>query len=942
MKLNKVILTGLFSAALLFSSPLNNNAILATSLSPTILEDNQTTPIASGVVHNDIRRFTAEGWLSLDVIRIDLNDNYTEIGPLFHQDGLSKKTTVKGLVEQKNAVAGINGDFFNTTNISTSLGALIQNGELISSPNNLPTFFITENNEPKIDYMTKTMTIINNTSGRLLTIDTVNKLHANFETITLLNRNWGKTSIGSQFRNDLYEVLIQDGVVLDRHFGGDPFPIPQNDTGFVLTSKSMNLLDFNIGDKISYSIQSGPDWNSLKFAIGAGSIVLKDGVVTNTDVNITGLHPRTGLGITQDGKEVILVTVDGRDTYFKGVSQETLGAILKSLGAYNGINFDGGGSTMMAVKPLGQTSAVVVNKPSENRAVVNGVGVFSSAPMGNLNTMTLTKKKDNVFVGNSIGLELKGYDEYNNIFNVNINDINWSVSDNLGSVSNGVFIAKKAGLGTITASYNNISATTPVRVLGDPVEISLDSKVLNISPSGTWTLGSVYGVDADGYKDEISKSLLDISVVGNIGKFENGILKAGTNPATGAIVIKSGLAVKTIKVYVGTKSSSITSFENEKAIKFSGYPASVLGSAQLTNEAYKGNNGIEINYNFKNGTGTRAAYVYFTHTANGMLLPDEPLKLGLQVFGDNSNTWLRGTIIDALNQTYTIDFTKDVNFTEWKYLEANIPDGVSYPISLQRIYVAETNSEKFNEGSIVIDELTALSKLAFDNTNVPAETQFKDRLSKTSEISSSGFKVAVYNEPEISGNTLFTKIVSSSRLKGLTDRLSGAAVGIQLKYTNVAFKNSINHSQVVDGKSIFGTSKKGSIYTINLQADSVGIRSAGSKQWMDLVEVLNSVDETNIIITLNKPVFGSTGFSDKMEADLFQDFLVKTSARGKNIFVIQNGSSNDLEIIDGIRYLTLTQSKISTPEGMSNYSFIEFAVNGDDISYERVYPYSLR
>lgn len=687
MKLKRVILTGLFSAVLLFSSPINKNVSLGASLPQTIIEENHTTPIASGVVHHDIRRFTKEGWLSLDVIRIDLNDQYTEIGPLFHQEGLSKRTTVKGLVEQKNAVAGINGDFFNTSHIPTSLGALIHNGDLISSPNKLPTFYITENNEPRIDYMTASMTIINNTSGRLLTIDTVNKLHANFETITLLNKHWGLKSLGTQFKGDLYEVLIQDGYVVDRHFVGDPFPIPQNDTGFVLTSKSTNLLDFNIGDRVSYSLQSSPDWNYLKFAIGSGGMVLRDGVLTNTDVNIKGLHPRTGLGISQDGREVILVTVDGRDPYFKGVSQETLGAILQNLGAYNGVNFDGGGSTMMAVKPLGQTSATVVNKASENRSVVNGLGVFSTAPRGNLAKISISSKNKIVSIGNSLTLEVKAYDEYNNIFNINVNDLNWDVSNNIGSVTNGLFVGSEPGTGTITASYNNISASMDVRVLGYPLDASSDA------------------------------------------------------------------------------------------------------------------------------------------------------------------------------------------------------------------------------------------------------------LNKASDLGEEGLRIAIYNEPEISGNTLFTKIVSTNRLTGLSERLSSAGLGIQMRILNDTFKNSISHPQVVDGKSIFGTSQNGSLYTINLQADSSGIRSAGSQQWVDLLDRLNTIEEKNIIITINRPIFGPTGFSDKLEADLLQSTLEKVQVRGKDIFVIQNGGVANLEIKEGVRYLTLNTSKISTPEGMANYSYLEFIVNGDEISYQRIFPY---
>lgn len=78
--------------------------------------------------------------------------------------------------------------------------------------------------------------------------------------------------------------------------------------------------------------------------------IVKNGVknVSNWDIN-TAKHPRTAGGYTQDGKTLILVTIDGRQTGFsEGMYTSEVADLLISLGAYQGIAFDGGGSTTMA------------------------------------------------------------------------------------------------------------------------------------------------------------------------------------------------------------------------------------------------------------------------------------------------------------------------------------------------------------------------------------------------------------------------------------------------------------------------------------------------------------------------------------------------------------------------------------------------------------------
>ncbi|MEI8255521.1 MAG: phosphodiester glycosidase family protein [Deltaproteobacteria bacterium] len=89
-------------------------------------------------------------------------------------------------------------------------------------------------------------------------------------------------------------------------------------------------------------------------------------------------EPRTAAGVSQDGHTVYLVTVDGRRSTSHGGTLVEMAELLVELGAYRGINLDGGGSTTMYVANEGG----VVNRPSRGweREVVNHIGVVAPAP----------------------------------------------------------------------------------------------------------------------------------------------------------------------------------------------------------------------------------------------------------------------------------------------------------------------------------------------------------------------------------------------------------------------------------------------------------------------------------------------------------------------------------------------------------------------------------
>jgi exopolysaccharide biosynthesis protein len=74
-------------------------------------------------------------------------------------------------------------------------------------------------------------------------------------------------------------------------------------------------------------------------------------------------HPRTAIAITK--RRVLLITVDGRDEHAAGMSLFELASVLKWLGAVDGINLDGGGSTTLWI--YDQPEGGVVNFPSDNK-----------------------------------------------------------------------------------------------------------------------------------------------------------------------------------------------------------------------------------------------------------------------------------------------------------------------------------------------------------------------------------------------------------------------------------------------------------------------------------------------------------------------------------------------------------------------------------------------
>ncbi len=128
-------------------------------------------------------------------------------------------------------------------------------------------------------------------------------------------------------RCDLKGLAVADGVQVS----------PANGTPSLLVHESGKL-------QIDRSDQK-TDVSDVQTAVSGMGLCLIDGKPLRSGAD---LHPRTGIGLSRDGRYLFFLTVDGRQPTSHGATTEELGTWLAQWGAYTGMNMDGGGSTTLA------------------------------------------------------------------------------------------------------------------------------------------------------------------------------------------------------------------------------------------------------------------------------------------------------------------------------------------------------------------------------------------------------------------------------------------------------------------------------------------------------------------------------------------------------------------------------------------------------------------
>ncbi|MDU4046433.1 MAG: stalk domain-containing protein [Peptoniphilus harei] len=528
-------------------------------------------PIAPGVVRYKYEITRDKKNTQVNVVTVDLNNPHIKINTVAGGGTYTNKATVSQMADRTNAVALVNGDFFTMQLQGVPLGASIIDGDMKSSPavlTDIWSFGIDENNTAFID-STKFVGSITAPNGKSYPIDGLNKTfywyqpskeYSHESKIQMYDSFWSSKSRGDKTAGEV--LLSEDNVVEQIVYRKNiDMKIPKGKKILQVSGGSERFVRENIkvGDKVQINTNIEPNRN-WKMMIGGHALLLENGSIkkyTKDVTSIGGIRARTAVGISKDGKTVYIVSCEGRTKRSAGLSLNELSQFMLDLGAFKAMNLDGGGSTAMAVRNLGDIKRTRVTNPERNaaeRKVVNGLGVFNTTTNTGVISDVKFESDLNTIVGEQINLKLKSaWDEFLNP--IDIKDRTYIVADN----SNGANILKGLDYLPMTAGKFNLALTTNKgENINKEINIADPSKYSKFSidtKSKIIKKGMTLDINAKGEynnrKIKISPRVINYSfedMTANVdpNNFKINILDYGRNPK---IIAKLGNKTSTIALY---------------------------------------------------------------------------------------------------------------------------------------------------------------------------------------------------------------------------------------------------------------------------------------------------------------------------------------------------------------------------------------------------------
>lgn len=439
--------------------------------------------------------------LEIHVLEMDLNNPYFNL-EVWNGGNAAVACETPTHAGQRYTNAGTdviavhNGDFFSTIMGETGISrmGLLGAGEMIFNPTGNVLFCMDNDGVPRIDnvYFGGTVTRTDGSSARL---HTVNQLRLEWEPATYADQ---LSLYTPAFGSKMHVVSSGGTVVTLRPVAGSniyPANVPltmevvavQDNTeqmeipvdgsllhGVGASAAFLNALTpgQTVTLNLGASMPSYPDVITIHDAIGgSGHVILRNGEVLN--INNPDVHPRTFMGISQDKKTVYSVIVDGRYSGSAGIDLDDQGRVLKWLGAWDGINLDGGGSTCLVV------NGTIRNHPSDGseRAVGNGVIFYSTAPKDDAVADIQFPASDwRLPLGSKITPKITGFNKYDYLVVDSMPDITLTCDPEIGYITdNGrTFVAATTtGSGVLTAT-SAVGLSTSVTVYIQDIPATAD------------------------------------------------------------------------------------------------------------------------------------------------------------------------------------------------------------------------------------------------------------------------------------------------------------------------------------------------------------------------------------------------------------------------------------------------------------------------------------
>jgi hypothetical protein len=599
-------------------------------------------------------------------------------------------------------------------------------------------------------------------------------------------------------------------------------------------------------------------------------------------------------------------------------------------GAATAMHLDGGGSSEMLITKPGYDGLELANYPSGGfeRRLINALGLYVQTPPGAIEGLYIDTLSDTVITGVPTKADVYGLDAYYRKIEIPPELIQIT-GDGKAGYADGHFTAYESGRHTITASYGGHTASITVYAT-DIYELRPNVTSIKSSVGGKTRL-TFTGVGQNGTVFDIDPAAVSVAVHPEaLGEMINGEFMPVAMGA-GFIRCSVGRVDAYIPVYATIIAREIDPLNGAHPMGFSYYPDTVYGSAAYVKRPDYFQQVVLLAYHFDAGEFTQAAYADFSGITSA-----DAKGFRLSVLGDLSGNWLRGQVTDAAGEKHLIDFARVINWEGWKDVEAWLPEGIPYPVTLDRVYVASTAAETEILSQLYFCNLRGLYDMTAEYPVItpPESHVFKDAL-----------WVDFYDWTEYGYDITFMADATApaegaALYKAVNDVfLFNAAVGMYLGQYGENYKTEnqyvlgLNKTVLVEYKpeyAIYGAENLSIIQMTAAASGNSGLMFADKSQWAKITASINASYTNNIMIMTD---ISPRNFSNKKEFDLLHELLRGFVRAGKNVFVLSKGPGGaDISVIDGVRYFTLG-SLYQNGEPNAEFAVLRFRITGEDIRY---------
>lgn len=669
-------------------------------------------------------------------LEVDLTNPYVEIQALHPREGFNNRQTVKAMATEQNAVAAVNADFFNLNLPAAPFGLHMENNKILSSPTYDTSWLGFAIDAQRTAHILKWLfrSEVVCQGKYCYQLYGYNQNYRNENGIFLYDRHWGKEVSSVFFGKPVLKVTVQNGIVTQVLSDTQPAVIPPD--GFVLVAEGNGaaflLQHATLGAMVDYQLGIDPPMD-LETAVG-GHVILVSGGQPLSGLPSPGGNraSRTAVGIGPEAKRIFFVTIDGTSS-LSGITMDELALFMSRLGAVQALNLDGGGSTTMVARLLGEFQPELVNQPyyKVERSLPNAIGIFNRAPQTAAEKLFL-HGAEGLLVGTETNYRVTGHDLHYHPLRIAPEDLVWEVSDlERAEVQNGTLKGKKSGYVTLSVQYQGVKEEKKVRVYGGE-----DIVNLSVSPAEICLLpGQKLSLDAEVKLSSgltLKAPLRMINWKADLGYVENSVFTAGEEEGFGTLTAEFDGHYKEIPIRIGGKREPFFTFREWQTTAFRSHPAGLPGSFEFETDPkyiYEGERSGRLQYDFSLPTGE--VMIAYGQLGSGQIsMGTNNLGISAYVYGDGSGYWLRAEVRSADGKKRYVDLAKAVDWKGWRRVQGDIDPSWPQPLVLSSIYLVQEPEKSIapypRKGTIYIDNVEMIKGLEAGDSLPPAGDRHPD------------------------------------------------------------------------------------------------------------------------------------------------------------------------------------------------------------------------